>query len=109
MATNVDSRHFTELPPTPVDAEQLITVLELESVSEVWIKQETGIFKFWIEYPDRYLAVEYKTDSSGSGPAWYRAAAPHKKGEFNGLVEDIVADWIPVSDSISANSVSSPR
>ena len=82
MATNVDSRHFTELPPTPVDAEQLITVLELESVSEVWIKQETGIFKFWIEYPDRYLAVEYKTDSSGSGPGGIVQLLPTRKANL---------------------------
>lgn len=109
MATDFDSRRFTELPPTPVNAEQLAAVLELESVSEVWIKRETGIFRFWIEYPDRYLGVEYKTDSSGGRPAWYRAAAPHEKGECDGLVEDIVADWISVSDSISSNSVSSPR
>jgi hypothetical protein len=101
MATDASQRHFTELPPIPVDTDQLAIVLESESVSEVWVRRETEIFKFWIEYTDRYLAVEYRTDSSGSKPAWYRAIPqPKGEGQIGENVTDMLEeeDWKPVSE-----------
>lgn len=90
-----------ELSSLPLRAEQLQPILETDTVSEVWIKNEGPIFKFWIEYTDRYQAVEYGTDSSGSGPAW-NASVPIEKGEgeLGEIRKEILTeeDWLRVSE-----------
>jgi hypothetical protein len=94
-----DERRVETLPAVPLSATDLASILDKEFIVEVLVPSHPDssvrgdsvlmggessphdgyIYKFWIEFEDRYRAVEYVADLSGTGGVWYRSAAPLEK------------------------------
>jgi hypothetical protein len=103
-------RRVETLPADPIRKADLESVLAKESVVEVWVPAQRGgrtgmsetkaipsdgyIFKFWVEYEDRYRAFEYLASHARPNGAWYRSGAPITKDEM-------VAPTLETFDSLS--------
>jgi hypothetical protein len=103
--------HVESLPSRPVSETDLESLLENDSVVEVWVPfpreglvfewgemlaHDEAIFKFWIEDEDQYQAFKH-ADPLAGGEAWYRYGRPLETGASDKSVAKTLDSFAPLS------------
>ena len=113
------NKRMESLPERPLHDEELAPLLAKDDVEEVWVPdhrprsvatgggaiQHSGdIMNIWMEFSDRYVAIEFFSPDHGSGLAWYQSLPTHKDEDIAEIFDHTINDFERLSEKVTPRS-----